>query len=157
MAEITAEHWSGAIRLAIKQEHLYAKIDELDFLLEPNVEDVVEPMDTVEPVPMEIDQVPFQEPVQAPIQESLKVYKCDHCDYKTNFKMHLKNHEKSYKECEVCAKVFCGKRVTRDLEKHKKEHDYYPKGAHVCSVCNKPFQYESYLKRHLRRSGCGKK
>ena len=29
--------------------------------------------------------------------------------------------------------------------------------AHICDICNKPFQYASDLKQHLNRSACGKK
>ena len=142
MESITAEEWSAAVRLATKQEDLYAEIDQLDQLdplLEPNDEPAVD------------EEIENDEQ-----EESTRLSKCENCDFEGKTLSASKKHSNSVKKCDHCSKIFCGNRSTSNLKSHQKEHNFKPKKANICIHCNKPFQYPSDLKRHLVWSSCGR-
>ena len=141
MENITAEEWSAAVRLAKKQEDLYARIDqiELDPLLEPNNEPAIEEGTTNDET-----------------EESTDLPKCEHCDFKSNRPSAIKMHSKSVKKCDHCSKIFCGTLSNRKLKSHQKEHIFKPNKAHICIHCNKPFPISSKLKKHMVWSKCGR-
>ena len=142
MESITAEEWAAAVRLATKQEDLYAKIDQLD-QLDPLLEPIVEPA---------IDD----EIKNHASEKSTKLSKCEYCDLETNSPSAFKNHSNSVKKCDHCSKIFCGKQSGRKLKSHQKEHNYKPNKAHICIHCTKSFQYPSLLKKHMLWSECGR-
>ena len=146
MNNITETDWSGAVQLATKHEALYAEIDSLS----------IEPAD--EPVEEAFDE-PIGVPIVEPTQETFtnEVLKCENCHFETVLPNAFQNHRKSYIVCYVCAMKFCGKRARRNHGAHfKREHVFKPKSAFICNICKKPFGLQSVLKKHLKRSKCGK-
>ena len=142
MESITAEEWSAAVRLAKKQEDLYAKVDQIDQLvplLEPNHEPAIDEE-------IENDET----------EEFAKKSKCEYCEFESNSPSAFKKHSNSVKKCDHCAKIFCGKRSSWNLKSHQKEHNFKPKKAHICIHCKKPFQFHSKLKEHMVWSKCGR-
>ena len=142
MDSITAEEWSAAVRLAMRQEDLYAEIDQLDQLdplLEPNDE------------PATDEEIENDE-----TEQSTNLSKCDHCDFESNRPSAFKMHLKSVKKCDHCSKIFCGAKSIPKLKSHQKEHKFKPTKAYICIHCKKPFQNPSLLKRHLVWSKCGR-
>ena len=142
MESITAEEWSAAVRLAKKQEDLYAEVDQLDQLdplLEPNDEPAID------------EAIKDDEP-----EESTEMSKCEHCEFESNNASSFTNHSNSVKKCDHCSKIFCGPRSIRNLKSHQKEHKFKPNKAHTCIHCKKAFQYPSLLKKHMVWSKCGR-
>ena len=142
MDSITAEEWSAAVRLAMRQEDLYAEIDQLDQLdplLEPNDE------------PASDEEIKNDE-----TEEHTKLSTCEHCDFKSNSPSAFNKHSNSVKKCDHCSKIFCGKQSNRKLKSHQKEHNFKPNKAYICIHCNKPFPTPSLLKRHMVYSKCGR-
>ena len=135
MDNITAEDWSKACQLAIKEEKLYAKFDHID----PDI-DEIEPEDQPE--------------FQPEILVSEPAMKCPHCSFETVHKNALKIHLLSGKKCEVCDKVFHGKNGARAYENHMKSHT---KMIPKCPVCGKEFRFKSHVKQHLVGGPCGRK
>ena len=135
MGKITAEDWEKAVRHAIAQEDLYAQVDEIDQLnpLCPPDDEVIEPA-----------------------EEEKEILKCENCDFQSDNPGAFKTHTNSIKKCEHCPKLFCGTRSIDKLKTHKKEHNYKPKTAHICTQCKKAFQNPSRLKQHLVWSKCGR-
>ena len=88
------------------------------------------------------------------------VLKCDYgdnCDFETLLPNAFKCHTKSYLVCPECPMQFCGKRSKRHLETHfRRVHNFKPKDPYFCEVCSKPFGHMSVLKKHLKKSKCGK-
>ena len=76
------------------------------------------------------------------------------CDFETLKPCHLKIHENSHLQCNVCFKEFSGKHARQFYKRHQRVHNI--KIAHICDVCQKPFQYRSNLKTHKIRSKCGR-
>ena len=141
MKKVTADTWAKAVKHAISQEDMYARIDGIDELepsCQPDDDELIE----------QANELSIEEPV---------VFKCENCDFESHNPGAFKAHTNSLKKCESCPKLFCGNRSVQNLKSHQREHDYKPKKVHICSHCNKPFQYASKLKHHLLWSPCGRK
>ena len=119
----------------------------IELTIEPVMEPVVEPM--IEPVIVNDD-------IEESTNEIQEAIKCNNCDFTSQRPTAFKRHENSIISCDSCDKKFCGKRATRHLESHKKEHLYKPKTPYFCTVCNKAFPIKSILKRHVSTTKCGK-
>ena len=127
-----------------RHEKLYAQLDQLDDLLEPDeVEESVE-----EQVEME-DEEPEEEPQGEPVKD---IQKCFHCSFESDLPRIFKQHTNSYKICSVCNEIFCGHRSARKFKSHQNKH----KPPNDCKACNKSFRIASDLKRHYRDSACGR-
>ena len=153
--QITAADWTSAIRLATRQEALYAKVDQLD---PPS-----EPIEGGEPIP------DFQEPLPDNSNEFIvtpqKALKCTNCNFESLQQCSLKRHLNSFVQCSICSKIFCGRRAKAQHKSHQlKEHKikdkrnetFKPKKVHTCDHCKKTFKYPSLLKHHLTMSKCGR-
>ena len=141
MANVTAEEWAAAVRLATRQEELYAEIDQVQLnpSLEPNYDNVEEEIADEEK------------------NEGENSYLCQYCDLKSDNLGTFKKHAKSVRKCDYCLKIFCGQYSKRALNSHhKKEHIFKPKNPHICIHCQKPFEYASRLKEHMLHSKCGR-
>ena len=131
-----------------RHEKLYAQLDQLDDLLEPDeVEESVE-----EQVEMEVEE-PEEEPQGEPVKD---VQKCSHCSFESDLPRIFKQHTNSYKICSVCNEIFCGRRSARDFKSHQNTHIVKPNKVHECRICPKSFKYPSELKKHYIWSACGK-
>ena len=136
---MTPETWAKAVKHAISQEDLYARVDGID-----------QPEPSCEP----------EQLIEAANElsiEDTEVLKCENCDFESQNPGAFQKHKKSIRQCESCPQMFCGKRSVQNLKSHQKTHIHKPKNAHICDICNKPFQYASDLKQHLNRSACGRK
>ena len=130
---------SSTVKHAISQEDLYARVDGID-----------QPEPSCEP----------EQLIEAANElsiEDTEVLKCENCDFESQNPGAFQKHKKSIRQCESCPQMFCGKRSVQNLKSHQKTHIHKPKNAHICDICNKPFQYASDLKQHLNRSACGRK
>ena len=139
MKKVTPETWAKAVKHAISQEDLYARVDGID-----------QPEPSCEP----------EQLIEAANElsiEDTEVLKCENCDFESQNPGAFQKHKKSIRQCESCPQMFCGKRSVQNLKSHQKTHIHKPKNAHICDICNKPFQYASDLKQHLNRSACGRK
>lgn len=71
-------------------------------------------------------------------------YKCDIClktfDKKANYTRHKKTGKTN---CSICAELFC---TLKQLQQHRMEH--HPMQL-KCQYCNKTFNFNSHLKRHV--------
>ena len=103
-------------------------------------------------------------------------YKCDHCDYKTNIKRSLKNHdckhENQRSQCIDCSKIFmdetalnnhksqlheqclfsrkkCEQTFTNEttVKKHQDTHKSAP--DYKCSICRSAFKTADNLRTHI--------
>ena len=147
LAKITADDWQSAIRLATKQEKLYAQIDQLDTQTEPNVQD-----EPVQDDPIVQDEI---------VQNVLVVtpgtaHKCTNCNFETVQKRCMENHMNSFIQCSLCTETFCGRYAKRQHKSHQRQHDFKPKNAHICHICSKCYQYAYLLQKHLKWSACGR-
>ena len=138
MANITAEEWSGAVRLATQQEELYLEID-----YPSNNEQSDEQV--------EVEMVETNES----IGPKTVVLKCEHCEFESDLPHVFKNHKKSITNCTECSKIFCGRHAQRDLKRHQKKHSKIQK-VYTCEHCRKSFDFNCLLKRHLIWSKCGR-
>ena len=141
MANVTAEEWAAAVRLATRQEELYAEIDQVQLnpSLEPNHENADEEIADEEN------------------NEDRNPFRCQHCSLETDSLSAFKGHMNSVRRCDDCSKNFCGRYSKRELKSHqKKEHIFKPKNPHICIHCHKPFGYASKLKQHFVDSKCGR-
>ena len=145
MNDVKPAEWAAAVRLAIRQEDLYAEIDEID-----QINPLLLPTEDNES-PMDIDIANEESDT-----ETKPPKKCEHCDFETNLDHVFQRHKNSVRHCDMCTEVFCGERSLRTFKSHQKTHDFKPKRAHICIHCNKPFQYASRLQHHLVRSKCGR-
>lgn len=82
-----------------------------------------------------------------------KVFKCNKCDYETNFPLCLEAHEnrrhlkiRPYK-CEVCGKDF---HARNHLSEHMKSHRDGNEYRKTCSICGNLFANSQCLKKHMR-------
>lgn len=85
--------------------------------------------------------------VQGHFEKCLK-YQCDECGLRVPTKgmlgSHMKRHDKTPSECDVCNKVFSNHiRMVRHRMCHRSELKY------VCNVCSKGFKMRKYLNRHM--------
>ena len=80
--------------------------------------------------------------------EHQDILRCDHCEFETKRKGHLKRHKESVhnKSCKDCSSVFPSE---RELKLHI-ESEHEPR----CSWCDKTFNRKSDLKDHRRRKSC---
>ena len=122
-----------------KHEALYAELDGLHDLLQPDEEP---------------DEEPEEEPVQTPEAIEEPAQKCPHCSFESKLPQVFKRHTDSFRICSVCHEIFCGERSARKFESHQKKHIVKP--VHECEICNKSFKYPSDLKRHYIKSKCGR-
>ena len=143
MNRIEPEDWQSAIRLAIKHEEMYAKLDnlQLDSPLEPHLDESFEHLNIEEPL----------QPAEPVVKN---VQKCAHCDFETALPRIFKRHTNSYKICSVCLKVFCGHFASTYYKNHMKKHSVEKKK--ICDICEKSFKFPSDLKNHLKWSKCGR-
>ena len=126
-----------------KHEILYAQLDQLHELLEPDANEEPEQ----EPEVVEIEP---EEPEAEPVKD---VQKCSHCSFESHLPNVFKLHLNSYRICSVCNEIFCGARSARKFKSHQnKAH----KPPNDCKACNKSFRIASDLKRHYRDSACGR-
>ena len=146
MKNLPVEQWAGAVRLAIRQEDMYAKNDGLDPLLEPE-----------EPTTIEENINDNDEP-EEPEEPEKEILKCSNCDYVSETPHFFKQHTNSIIECSECSKVFCGKHAKREHKSHqKKQHEVKQKIPFMCVHCNKQYPIKSKLKHHMIWSKCGRK
>ena len=98
MQNLPVEQWAGAVRLAIRQEDMYAENDELDSLLEPQEsqepQEPLEPQEPQEPQDPQDPQDP-QEPPEPPIETENEIMKCSNCDYVSETPHFFQQHAKS--------------------------------------------------------------
>ena len=114
--------WAKAVKHAISQEDLYARVDGID-----------QPEPSCEP----------EQLIEAANElsiEDTEVLKCENCDFESQNPGAFQKHKKSIRQCESCPQMFCGKRSVQNLKFHQKTHIHKPKNAHICDICNKPFQ-----------------
>ena len=131
-----------------RHEKLYAQLDQLDDLLEPDeVEESVEAQ-----VEMEVEE-PEEEPQGEPVKD---VQKCSHCSFESDLPRIFKQHTNSYKICSVCNEIFCGRRSAQKFKSHQNTHIVKPIKVHECRICPKSFKYPSELRKHYIWSACGK-
>jgi len=83
-----------------KHEILYAQLDQLHELLEPDANE--EPEQEPEVVEIEVEE-PEVEPVK-------DVQKCPHCSFESDLPRIFKQHTNSFRICSVCNEIFCGTR-----------------------------------------------
>ena len=143
MKKVTADTWAKAVKHAISQEDMYARVDGIDEL-EPSCQ----PDDDDDELIEQANELSIEEPV---------VFKCENCDFESHNPGAFKAHTNSLKKCESCPKLFCGNRSVQNLKSHQREHDFKPKKAHICVHCHKAYQYASKLKHHMKWSPCGRK
>ena len=127
-----------------KHEKLYAELDQLHHLLEPDEEHeevVEEPEEVVEEPEEEVE----------PVKD---VQKCPHCPFESDLPNVFKLHTNSFRICQLCNEIFCGKRSAQKLKSHQNTHIVKP--VYECKICNKTFKFKSDLKTHYIRSACGR-
>ena len=145
LANITAEHWQGAIRLAIKHEEMYLSLEQPP----PSSEPMQEAPQSPEP-----DQQPGPSNAELPMEVE-SAFKCHSCKITWKKAKTFANHVKSYEKCSKCQMIFCGMNRQRRLRGHiQREHS--EKKSYQCPICPKGFKNPSLLKRHLLWSSCGR-
>ena len=143
----TFTYFSYITDFTTRHEKLYAQLDQLDDLLEPD--EVEESQSVEEQVEMEVEE-PEEETQGEPVKD---VQKCSHCSFESDLPRIFKQHTNSYRICSVCNEIFCGARSARKFKSHQnKAH----KPPNDCKACNKSFRIASDLKRHYRDSACGR-
>ena len=82
---------------------------------------------------------------------SKSIFKCSKCDFQTQIKVALENHEKNHNDCKICGKVFFGSGANRALTVHLKTHKS-PKAPkqYLCDFCNKDYKNRPNQTRHMK-------
>ena len=127
-----------------KHERLYAQLDQLHELLEPDANEEPEQ----EP---EVEEPEVEEPEVEPVKD---VQKCPHCSFESDLPRIFKQHTNSFRICSECNEIFCGTRSAQRFKIHQNTHK--PKPVHECKVCKKSFKWASLVKKHYKDSACGR-
>lgn len=150
-----------------EQEILYRHYHNLVPLPVENIEEEPVPQEIPEP----IDNDEYDQEVTEMIETTpeIEFYNCDVCGKSFQSFAKLTLHMKSHYQCDKCDAKFSGPNSSRDFKRHVKKHDE-PKTAKptpqkkprksrakpkltpdlICHLCEKQFEFKSYLERHMR-------